>query len=70
MIEFMLDDGAKPSELICAEAAALRDPDVVDLLLRHGASPNWGLSDAAWRGRKDIFELLLQRGAKPDARNL
>jgi ankyrin repeat protein len=51
-------------------AAAYRDRDVVDLLLRHGGSPNWGLSDAACRGRKDIVEFLLQKGAKPDVRNL
>jgi ankyrin repeat protein len=70
MIEFLLARGAEPSEHTCAMAAAYRAPDVVDLLLRHGGSPNWGLSDAACRGRKDVVELLLRRGAKPDARNL
>lgn len=70
MIEFMLAQGAKPDELICAMAAVYRGLDVVDLLLRHGGSPSWGLSDAACRGRKDIVEFLLQRGAKPDVRNL
>jgi ankyrin repeat protein len=70
MIEFMLARGAEPRELICATAAAYRDPDVVDLLLQHGGSPSWGFSDAVCRGRKDIVEFLLQRGAKPDARNL
>jgi hypothetical protein len=70
MVEFMHDRGAEPGELICAMAASYRDPDVMDLLLRHGASPNWGLSDAACRGRKDIVEFLLQMGARPDVRNL
>jgi hypothetical protein len=70
MIEFMLARGAEPREPTCAMAAAYRDLEVVDLLLRHGGSPNWGLSDASCRGRKDIVEFLLQRGAKPDVRNL
>jgi hypothetical protein len=70
MIEFLLDRGAEPSELICALAAALRDMEIVELLLQHGGSPNWGLSDAAEHGRKDVVEFLLRQGAKPDARNL
>jgi ankyrin repeat protein len=70
MIAFLLDRGAEPDSLTCATAAAYRDLSVVDLLLQHGGSPNWGLSDAACRGRKDTVEFLLQRGAKPDAHNL
>jgi hypothetical protein len=70
MIEWMLARGAVPSESICALAAAYRDLEIVDLLLRHGGSPSWGLADAACRGRKDVVEFLLERGAKPDARHL
>jgi Ankyrin repeats (many copies) len=73
LVNFSLPEGFGPPLMI---AAVSNQPDLVDLLIEHGADVNakgkWGataLHLAAWRGSADAVDALIHHGADINARS-
>jgi ankyrin repeat protein len=71
------DDDGQPVSVVPAAIAAGCDPELIELLLAHGADPDAPGSDgrspyqlAMAQGQPELLELLRRHGARDDARDI